>query len=97
MIGILYIVAIGVLNSLSPLILELASEWTHPIPEDIIAGVINQANNLVGIIFYLLFSFLSNGENDWLLYLLMTVPVITLSIFALTKESYNRRQNVEMA
>ena len=46
-------IAIGILNAISPLILELASELTHPVSEDIIAGAINQANNLVGVVFYL--------------------------------------------
>ena len=88
-------IAIGILNSISPLILEMASELTHPVSEDIIAGAINQANNLVGVIFYLLFSYVPN--DDWLLYLLMVVPVVTLVLFANLKEFYNRRQNVEIA
>ena len=88
-------IAIGILNSISPLILEMASELTHPVSEDIIAGAINQANNLVGVIFYLLFSYIPN--DDWLLYLLMVVPVVTLVLFANLKEFYNRRQNVEIA
>jgi len=97
LIGFLYVIAIGVLNSLSPLLLELASELTNPISEDIIAGVINQANNFVGVVFYLVFSYVSTRDYNWLLYLLMTLPVITFSIFSITKESYNRRSNVEIA
>ena len=95
MIGLCYIIAIGILNSISPLILELASELTHPVSEDIIAGAINQANNAVGVIFYLLFSYLPN--SDWLLYLLMVIPVVTLVLFSMLKEHYNRRENVELA
>ena len=95
MIGLCYIIAIGILNSISPLILELASELTHPVSEDIIAGAINQANNAVGVIFYLLFSYLPN--SDWLLYLLMVIPVVTLILFSMLKEHYNRRENVEIA
>ena len=95
MIGLCYIIAIGILNSISPLILELASELTHPVSEDIIAGAINQANNAVGVIFYLLFSYLPN--SDWLLYLLMVIPVVTLVLFSMLKEHYNRRENVEIA
>ena len=94
-IGICYVIAIGILNSISPLILEMASELTHPVSEDIIAGAINQANNFVGVIFYLLFSYVPN--DDWLLYLLMVVPVVTLVLFANLKEFYNRRQNVQIA
>ena len=95
MIGLCYIIAIGILNSISPLILELASELTHPVSEDIIAGAINLANNAVGVIFYLLFSYLPN--SDWLLYLLMVIPVVTLVLFSMLKEHYNRRENVEIA
>ena len=95
LIGIFYIIAIGVLNSISPLILELASELTHPVSEDIIAGAINQANNAIGVIFYLLFSYVPN--IDWLLYLLMVVPVVTLVLFSMLKEHYNRRENVQEA
>ena len=94
-IGLSYIIAIGVLNSVTPLILELGSELTHPVSEDIIAGIINQANNFVGVLFYFLFSYLSPG--DWLLYLLMVIPVTTLLLFSMTKEFYNRRDNVEIA
>ena len=94
-IGLSYIIAIGVLNSVTPLILELGSELTHPVSEDIIAGIINQANNFVGVLFYFLFSYLSPG--DWLLYLLMVIPVTTLILFSMTKEYYNRRDNVEIA
>ena len=95
LIGLFYIIAIGVLNSVTPLILELGSELTHPVSEDIIAGIINQANNFVGVLFYFLFSYLSPG--DWLLYLLMVIPVTTLILFSMTKEYYNRRDNVEIA
>ena len=94
-IGVFYIIAIGVLNSVTPLILELGSELTHPVSEDIVAGIINQANNFVGVLFYLLFSYLTPG--DWLLYLLMVIPVTTLLMFSMTKEFYNRRDNVEIA
>ena len=95
LIGLFYTIAIGVLNSVTPLILELGSELTHPVSEDIIAGIINQANNFVGVLFYFLFSYLSPG--DWLLYLLMVIPVTTLLLFSMTKEYYNRRDNVEIA
>ena len=83
-IGLSYIIAIGVLNSVTPLILELGSELTHPVSEDIIAGIINQANNFVGVLFYFLFSYLSPG--DWLLYLLMVIPVTTFILFYMTKK-----------
>jgi hypothetical protein len=85
-----------VLNSVSPLILELASELTYPVSEEIIAGVINQANNFFGVIFYLMFSYLPNvgDQAQWLLYLLMTLPVATLIMFAFVKDFYNRRQEV---
>jgi len=95
LIGLFYVIAIGVLNSVTPLILELGSELTHPVSEDIFAGIINQANNFVGVLFYLLFSYLTPG--DWLLYLLMVIPVTTLLMFSMTKEFYNRRDNVEIA
>ena len=88
MIGLFFVVGIGILNSVSPLILELGSEVTHPVSEDIMAGIINQANNLVGVIFLLLFSYLSS--KDWLLYLLMSLPVATLTMFSMTNEVYNR-------
>ena len=45
-IGFCYVIAIAVLNGISPIILELASELSFPISEDIVAGVINQANNI---------------------------------------------------
>lgn len=88
LIGLFFVVGIGILNSVSPLILELGSEVTHPVSEDIMAGIINQANNLVGVIFLLLFSYLSS--KDWLLYLLMSLPVATLTMFSMTNEVYNR-------
>ncbi len=83
-IGIFYIVSIGVLNSVSPLILQIGAEMTAPISEDIMAGVINQANNFIGVIFYLSFSYFTTSNDDWLMYSLMIVPVLTLLVFSVT-------------
>ena len=54
------------------------------------AGVINQANNVVGVIFYLLFSYITIEDSTWLHYVLMICPVGTFITFSNVKEYYNR-------
>ena len=60
------------------------------------SGLINQANNFFGVIFYLCFSYIpvDGGTGNWLLYTLMSLPVLTFLLFALVKEEYNRSQEV---
>ena len=88
LIGILYVISIGLLNSLSPLILELASSICSPASEDIISGLINQANNFVGILFYLSVSYSSIDpqKDTWLFYMLMGIPVLTMAFFSTIKK-----------
>ena len=90
-IGVSYIVGISTLNAVTPLMMEMASEISYPIKEDIIGGIINQANNFVGVIFYLLYSYVVNIRA--LLYILMILPSLTFIAFFFVKESYNRRLN----
>jgi len=92
LIGGSYIVAISTLNGITPVILELASEIASPISEDIVAGVVNQANNVVGVIFYLLFSYITINDRTWLNYVLMICPVVTFFTFSNVKEHYNRME-----
>ena len=92
-IGCFYIIAISALNGITPVILELTSELTYPISEDIVAGVINQANNIVGVIFYLIFSYVTINKS-WLLYVLIVIPVGTFTIFVFVKEFYNRSSEI---
>ena len=93
-IGVSYIVGISTLNAVTPLMMEMASEISYPIKEDIIGGIINQANNFVGVIFYLLYSYVVNIRA--LLYILMILPSLTFIAFFFVKESYNRRLNSQM-
>ena len=50
-----YVFGISFLNSAAPLIYELLAEVSHPVPEDVINGLCNQCNNIVGVLFYLTF------------------------------------------
>ena len=59
---------------------------------DIVAGVVNQANNVVGVIFYLLFSYITINDRTWLNYVLMICPVVTFFTFSNVKEHYNRME-----
>ena len=59
---------------------------------DIVAGVVNQANNVVGVIFYLLFSYITINDRTWLNYVLMICPVVTFFTFSNVKEHYNKME-----
>lgn len=92
-VAIFYVLGMALLNCSSPLVLELAAELTFPVSEDVVSGLINQSNNLVGVIFYLSFSYFLSFNINWLLYLLMVVPVLTFVMFTFVRETYNRSVN----
>ena len=59
----------------------------------VFSGLLNQFNNLVGVLFYVAFSQLSSGsEHDytWLFYVLMVTPTVVTLAFFFVGESYNR-------
>jgi len=90
---VFYVAAISLLNATSPLMYELTAEMSYPITEEFLGGLLNQFNNLVGVLFYAAFSQLSkNDECDhrWLFYLLMIAPTIVTIGFFFVRESYSR-------
>lgn len=93
MIFIFYVASISLLNASSPLMYELTAEMSYPITEEFLGGLLNQFNNLVGVLFYVAFSQLSSGsEHDytWLFYVLMVTPTVVTLAFFFVGESYNR-------
>lgn len=93
MIFIFYVASISLLNASSPLMYELTAEMSYPITEEFLGGLLNQFNNLVGVLFYVAFSQLSNGSGHdftWLFYVLMVTPTVVTLAFFFVGESYNR-------
>ena len=92
-IFVCYVASISLLNSTSPLMYELTAEMSYPITEDFVGGLVNQFNNIFGVVFYVVFSQVSKGsDNDyhWLIYLLMAAPVVVTVLFFFVKERYHR-------
>ena len=83
----------SLLNSVSPLFYELMAEMSHPVTEDFVGGMLNQVDNIMGVIFYIVFSQMTQRKDnnyDWLLYTLMVIPAVVTFAFAFAKTSYAR-------
>ncbi|XP_042239360.1 solute carrier family 49 member 4 homolog [Homarus americanus] len=72
-----------------PLFFELAVENAYPCSEVIVGGLITASNNLVGLLFLLIF-FIPNIGYQWVTYLLLGTTAAAFIPLLLVEEDYSR-------
>ena len=67
-------------------------ELAYPVNEGTLAGFLTMMNNLVGMVFFLLFFIpsLSKGTCIWMSYTLIASTSVAIPAMAFVKEHYNR-------
>jgi FLVCR family MFS transporter len=93
------IIATSAAYSCCPLFFEMTVELAYPVNEGSVAGFLTAMNNLVGMIFLLLFFIptLTTGSCMWMSYTLVASTLLAIPATALIKERYNRSNVDEVA